>query len=371
MKELNERDFIEQMLKGSNQSLPEAAYEPLAALIEHAVSANGATARVYRAAFALFLQYLEAQRSGALPPALKAAWCPFAEVTKESRRTVWIFRPPAAVLRWVDKADFEGFMSWRATEGDSTSTIKTRVAGVKSLFRAGYGAGIIDVQQIMQLGVRIYQLRLEPFLTSSETEPAGRWLTAAEVRLLRGVVQTQTKRGKRDLALLDCMLYLGLRSEELRSLTWSDFEISGNWWVTVKHDQPWKRRRLKVHPILRLSLITWFSAVDFWQEPADTPLFVSIQKGGTLGRRAITAEAMKQILNHYEELAGLALATGTECLTPTILRRTCGRHAFANGASLKQVQELLGHSSLDLTASFIGAFDQDQKSAADYIRYDR
>ena len=371
MKETSERDFIEQVLNGSDQCLPEAAYEPLANLIEQEISNRSKTMRIYRGAYGLFLQYLGMQRADDLPPALKAAWCPFAEVTKESRRTVWLFRPPAAVLRWVEKADLEGFMSWRTTEGDSPSTIMTRVAAVKSLFRAGYEAGIIDVQQLMQLDVRIYQPRGEPTLTPSETEPAGRWLTAAEVRLLRGVVQTQTKRGKRDLALLDCMLYLGLRSDELRSLTWSDFEISGNWWVTVTHGQPWKRRRLKVHPILRLSLVTWFSAMDFWQEPADTPLFVSIQKAGTLGRRALTAQAMKQTLNHYEELAGLVLATGAERLTPTILRRTCGRHAFANGASLRQVQQLLGHSSLDLTASFIGAFDQDEKTAVDYIYYDR
>ena len=118
------------------------------------------------------------------------------------------------------------------------STIKVRVTAVKGLFRAAYEAGVIDGQQTIRLGVHIYQPRGEVGLTSSETEPAGRWLTAAEVRMLRGVVQTQTKRGKRDLALLDCLLYLGLRSDELRSLTWSDFEISDNWWVTIKHDQP-------------------------------------------------------------------------------------------------------------------------------------
>ena len=111
--------------------------------------------------------------------------------------------------------------------------------------------------------------------------------------------------------------------------------------------------------------------MDFWQEPADTALFISIQKGGALGRRAITVEAMKQTLSRYGELTGILLASGSDQLTPTILRRTCGRHAFENGASLKQVQELLGHSSIDWAANFIGAFDRDEKTAVDYVRYDR
>lgn len=371
MKVLSERDFIEQNLNGSSHPLPDAAYQPLAHLIEYAVPANSTTARVYRTAYGLFLQHLETLRSGDLPPAVKEAWCPFAVATKESRRIIWTFRPPAAVLRWVNKSDFEGFISWRRAEGDSTNTILMRVAAVKSLLRAACQAGIIDLQQSLHLGVRIYQQHREPVLTPPEREPTGRWLTAAEVRLLRGVVQVQTKRGKRDLALLDCLLYLGLRSDELRSLTWSDFEISDVWWLTVEHDQPWKRRRLKVHPILRLSLLAWFSEVDFWHEPASTPLFVSIHQSGGLGRRALTGEAIKQTVNHYGELAGLALDNGTERLTPTMLRRTCGHHALANGASLKQVQELLGHSSIDLTARFIGAFDQDEKTAVDHIRYDR
>lgn len=85
----------------------------------------------------------------------------------------------------------------------------------------------------------------------------------------------------------------------------------------------------------------------------------------------MTGEAIKQTVSHYGELARLALANRAERLTPTALRRTCGHHAFANGASLKQVQELLGHSSIALTADFIGAFDQDEKTAIDYIRYDR
>lgn len=370
MKHLSERDLIEQVLSDDGTPLPEAAYQPLASLIEQAFSSSKRTTRVYRRAFGLFLQYLETQRFGDLPPAAKACWCPFAVTTRESRRSLWDIRPPAAVLRWVDKHDLDGFMTWRAAEGDNASTILTRVAAVRSLLRVAHQAGIVDEQQSLCLSLYGRKQRQEHILASSGREPTGRWLTSAEVRLLRGVVETSTKSGKRDLALLDCMLYLGLRPDELRSLTWSDFEPSSTRWLTLESDQPSKGRRLKVHPILRLSLLTWFSTIDFWQEPADTPLFVNIHMNDIVGRRAITTQAIKLTVNFYGDLAGITLPAGRERLTPIVLRRTCGRRAYENGASLKQVQELLGLSSLDLTAHFIGAFDRDAKTAVDYIRYD-
>ena len=370
MKNLAERDFIEQVLNRDDQPLPATAHQPLAHLIEQAVSANPGTARTYRPALGLFLQYLETQRSDHLPAVVKERWCPFAVATTESRRTVWTFRPPAVLLRWVDKADFEGFIIWRAAEGDGTNTILKRVSAVKSLFRTAYAAGVIDERQVLQLDIHLHQQYREPILTPPEPEPTGRWLTAAEVRLLRGVIETSTQKGKRDLALLDCILYLGLRPDELRALTWSDFETSDDWWFTLNHDQPFRHRCTKVHPVLRLSLAAWFSVMDFWVEPAVTPLFVNIDKSGTIGRRVITTIAIEQTVNRYGVLAGIALPKGLGRLTPPILRRTCGHQAFANGASLRQVQKLLGHSTIDLAASFIGAFDQDERTAVDYIRYD-
>lgn len=371
MRDLSEREFIEQILNRSGRPLPETAYQPLARLIEQARSANEQTARVYLTAFGLFFQYLETRHSDRLPPILKDSWCPFAVAEAGMRRTTWAFRPPAAVLHWVDTADLDGFMAWRAAEGDSRNTILARIAAVKSLFRAAYEASVIDERQAVELDVRIHQRRQGPILPEPQQEPTGRWLTTTEVRRLRGVVETSTLKGKRDLALLDCILYLGLRADELRSLIWSCFEMTGDSWLTLELGQSLKHRRLQVHPMLRLSLIAWFSAMPFWQEPDLTPLFLNIYKNGTTGRRVITTIAIEQTVTRYGGLAGIALPRGTDRLTPTILRRTCGHHAIANGASLRQVQELLGLSSLDLTANFIGAFDGDVETAVDYIRYDR
>ena len=49
--------------------------------------------------------------------------------------------------------------------------------------------------------------------------------------------------------------------------------------------------------------------------------------------------------------------------------RTCARNAYDNGASLLLVQAMLGHSDPKTTARYIGAYDQDENTAVDYVRY--
>lgn len=373
MNEAIERPFIEQSLNLYHETFTAAVYQPLTHLVEQVLASllpgYSGSGRAYRAGIGLFLQYLESHYRPQIPPEVINLWCPFAEKTTSGRRTLWCFRPPVVILRWVSPAILNGFITWRTTVGDSPNTITVRVSAIKTLMGAAYEAGVVDGRQVAQLGLRLRQ-RWGENKSQPQLEPVGRWLTKAEVHVLRGIIDTSTNRGKRDVVLLDCFLYLGVRSDELRSVMWGNFEMmSGNWWCTLNHPQPFKQRRLKVHPLLRLSLLDWFAAIDFWQEPTCTPLCLNINRPDIIGRRVLTTEAIEMILNQYGALACIALPKETDRLTPTILRRTCGRNAYTNGASLKQVQNLLGHSSLDLTADFINAFDIDNQTAVDYLHY--
>ena len=49
--------------------------------------------------------------------------------------------------------------------------------------------------------------------------------------------------------------------------------------------------------------------------------------------------------------------------------RTAARNAFDNGASLVKVQAMLGHSSPETTARYVGAYLDDADTAVDRINY--
>lgn len=185
---------------------------PLADLVAATLSAaarSPATQRSYQTAIGLFLQHVDQQRSAMLPPDVAIAWCPFAETTSEGKRTLWSFRPPAALLRLVDASVLDSFRAWRIEQGDSAASATIRLYAVRSLLAVAYRDGVLTAEQAQMLGIKPYRQRQRRV-----SHPVGRRLTIPEVRALRGVVDTGSRKGKRDLAILDTMLYLGLRREE-------------------------------------------------------------------------------------------------------------------------------------------------------------
>jgi integrase len=287
----------------------------------------------------------------------------FAEANTEGRRTIWTFRPPAAVLRLVDAPLLDGFRAWREAAGDSGNTATVRVYAVRTLLAVALRDGILTSDQALALGLTAYRQRRK-----RTTQPVGRRLTPSEVRLLRGVVDTTSSKGKRDLAILDVMLFLGLRREEVADLDLSTFrQDGGRWWLilTGKGDKP---RRLKLHDVLYNSLTAWLQAVGL-SLGGEGPVFRSFDRGDHVTTKRIGVSLIGQLVATYGYAAGIAAERGPNQLSPHDLRRTCARNAFENGASLLLVQAMLGHEDPKTTAHYIGAFEADDDTAVDYVRY--
>jgi integrase len=366
------RDQMQQLSMASGEA---AARRPISELVEELMAAAGRsehTRRAYRTAVAMFLRFLEGERGQLVPNDLEQ-WKPFAEartVASKGRgrqgapRTEWVFNPPGMVLRLVDGGSVDRFRAWRESEGDSPNTASARTAAVRSFLSVALRAGVLTVEQGQHLGIKPYRQR-----QVRDLKPVGRRLTSSEVRALRSVCKRDSIKGKRDLAMIDAMLFLGLRREEVSTLKIEDFRLDGGrWWVHLQ-GKGRKTRRLKVHDLFYRSVTEWLANIDRSLSESTGPVFLNLNRHGGLTGHPVNGAVVARIVAELGAEAGLASPSGPSRLSPHDLRRTAARNAFDNGADLLLIQQWLGHSDPKTTAHYIGSTEHDDNTAGDFIRY--
>lgn len=344
----------------------EIVKQPMGELVEAtllAASRSENTARAYRKAIGLFLQYLETQQAEEIPTHL-SHWRPFVKATQDKyRRQIWEFRTPVGVLRWVTPEIVDGFRAWRQDEGDSTNAVALRMAAVRTFLAVAYRKRVISSEQAQAMQITAYRPKQK-----RDEQPTGRRLMPAEVRQLRGAVDGQTIKGKRDRAILDLMLFAGLRRDEVAHLQLPDFrQEQGRWWLVIT-GKGQQTRRVKVHDTLCQSVNEWLVVSNKKLVEGEGYLFEGINKWGSMSGKPLNGSVVGRLVAEYGNEAGLAPLHGENRLAPHDLRRTCARNAYDNNASLLLVQQMLGHRDPKTTARYIGTLDNDD-TAVDHVHY--
>lgn len=137
----------------------------------------------------------------------------------------------------------------------------------------------------------------------------------------------------RDLALVEVLYGGGIRVSEAEALDWSDIDLD-NGALHIHSGKGGKPRLVVLGP----------PAVEVLRRlqdgRLDGPVFRN-QKGGRLSSRSIRRVIRK-----------LGLRAGQAGLHPHALRHAFATHLLDNGADLRGIQELLGHSSLSTTQRY-------------------
>ena len=230
---------------------------------------------------------------------------------------------------WPTQAvDIDAFLAEQRDQKKATSSISRLITSLRKFY-----------QWLVRQNIQ----KLNPMLEidspkKRRTLPVA--LTVNEVNNLLEQPDTKKKLGLRDRALLETLYATGIRVSELINLKFTDLHEELK---LVKVFGKGSKERLI--PISEVAL-SW---IDSYKEKVRDPLILKIGKntdfiflnsrGGSLTRQAVW-----QIIKHYCKMAGIQ-----KNVTPHTLRHTFATHLLENGADLRVVQEILGHSDISTT----------------------
>lgn len=145
--------------------------------------------------------------------------------------------------------------------------------------------------------------------------------------------------GVRDRALLEMLYATGLRNREMCQLDVTDLDPAESL-VLVRNGKGGRDRKVPmgqeawiwVEEYLAQCRPRWLS------NPAEPALFL-----GRFGKR-LAKQDLTQLVIRWAKRVGLQ-----KRITPHCLRHTCATHMLRGGASLRHVQVMLGHQSLNTT----------------------
>lgn len=245
------------------------------------------------------------------------------------------------------RTDLAKLSSFAAAIGKEPLSLKSDDLAefVRSLNKQGLGPKTIARTLVAVRGFYKYlvqdgHLKYDP---SSNLEAPKSWqslpkfLTSEEVEMLLSAPDTSTALGLRDKAMLEVLYATGLRVSEIVRLEPGNLNLDLGFLTAIgKGDREravplglnaveHTRRYLKIRPRLMAEGST------------AAALFVT-ERG-----RALTRQAFWRIVVTYGDKARIGH------ITPHLLRHSFATHLLENGADLRSVQMMLGHSDISTT----------------------
>ena len=238
----------------------------------------------------------------------------------------------------VKEEDIKDYMEHLQEVGKKPSTISRNLASIRAFY---------------QFLVRNKKIKVDPTIgiqSPKIEKKAPSVLTSQEIELLLDQPKDVDLKGTRDKAMLEFAYATGMRVTEIISLNVSDVNLEESYVVCHSRE---KQRNI---PLGSLSL----KALKEYMEEArpvliknenEKALFVNIN-----GQR-LTRQGFWKIVKFYKEQAHI-----TKDITPHVLRHSFATHLLQNGADLKAIQTMLGHSDISSTQVYMQFQDNGLKN---------
>lgn len=225
----------------------------------------------------------------------------------------------------TNKATVITYLLHLQKKGRATSTISRNLASIRSYYQFLYKLKVIDSDPTSDMESPKVEKKLPQILSTQEVE------------LLLDQPKCLDLKGIRDKAMLELLYATGIRVSELISLNVGDINLEVGY---IKCNKGSRERTIPIGSISNSAVHEYLekSRNFLIQDSDEKALFVNVN-----GKR-LTRQGFWKIIKHYKNQANI-----NKDITPHTLRHSFAAHLLENGADLRSIQEMLGHSDISST----------------------
>ena len=229
----------------------------------------------------------------------------------------------------VSKEDIKAYLNYLKQIGKKPSTISRNLASIRSFY---------------QFSIRNKKIKNDPTEDVQSPKIEKRVpsvLTAQEVELLLEQPKDVDLKGTRDKAMLEFAYATGMRVTEIISLNIENVNLEQGFVIC---NTVGKKRNIPLGSISLKALKEYVEKARpiLIKDESVKALFVNVN-----GKR-LTRQGFWKIVKYYKEQAHIS-----KDITPHVLRHSFATHLLQNGADLKAIQTMLGHSDISSTQVYM------------------
>ncbi len=237
----------------------------------------------------------------------------------------------------ADRLVFLQFLAQlRTTSQVKNSTIARKLSTYRSFYRY--------LNEYMGIGIN----PLESIQTPTNKRKIPDFLFINEVQFFLDTYDENDDAQLRDKTMFTLMYASGLRVSEVVSLTWNQIDISNR----ILHIRG-KGDKERIVPFFKGFDVKLMQYKErYWQKYAqDDHVFVNLRG------KAFTSRGIQYVMKKHADAIQMNMT-----VHPHMLRHSFATHLLDNGADIRLVQELLGHSSLSTTQIYTHVSTQTLKN---------
>lgn len=229
----------------------------------------------------------------------------------------------------VTETSLNSYMLFLERRHFAASTVSRSVASIRAFFQYLYREHLLETDPSDQLKPPKVEKKMPEILT------------VQEVDLLMEQPSGNTPKGIRDRAMLELLYATGIRVSELIHLKMEDVNLSMGYITCRDHD---KERIIPFGSVAKRALHQYLNtARDYFPGSRDSETLFTNCSGKPMSRQGFW-----KVLKGYAQSAGIR-----KDITPHTLRHSFAAHLIQNGADVKSVQEMMGHSDISTTQMYV------------------
>lgn len=229
----------------------------------------------------------------------------------------------------ITSTNLNSYVLYLEKQGLSTATVSRNVASMKAFFHYACYKRRIDNDPTETIKAPHIEKKMPDILSMDET-----------IRLLEQP-SANTPKSMRDRAMLELLYATGIRVTELITLRLSDINLVLNY-IICRDDE--KERVIPFGDNAKYAIERYLKYGRGFLLKGEDSEFLFVNCSGSLMSR----QGFWKLLKQYAVKAGFELD-----ITPHTLRHSFAAHLVQNGADLKVVQEMMGHSDISTTQMYV------------------